>query len=168
MVLALSLMGGACRPAPAKAGLGDVVEADSGPDSAAMPRHDGPLRFEVHVPPSAPLGTPVPVALRLINTGGKPLDLYLQGRPVAFDIIVARPDGRIVWRRLEGQMIPAILQVRTLGPGEVLELKDEWPQRTNAGQPVGPGTYSVRGILPTDPPKQLETAAVELRVQPGR
>ena len=41
-------------------------------------------------------------------------------------------------------------RIRTLGPGEVLELRDSWPQVDGAGRRVGPGEYSVSGEVPTD------------------
>jgi hypothetical protein len=71
-----------------------------------------------------------------------------------------------VWRRLEGAIVPAVLQVRSLAPGEVLEFHDTWPQRTNLGAAVGPGDYLVTGVLPTDPPAELRTHAAPLRILP--
>jgi hypothetical protein len=90
----------------------------------------GPLRFEIDLPPQVRVGAPVPITLRATNTGAKPLDLYLRGREIAFDITVISEKGGIVWRRLEGRTVPAILQLRTLGPGESLELSDLWDQQT--------------------------------------
>jgi Intracellular proteinase inhibitor len=125
-----------------------------------------PLRLAILLPDSVPLGEPVPIALRLTNLGRKPVTAYLQGRPVAFDVIVSRRDGTPVWRRLEGAVVPAILQVRSLAPGEVLEFSDTWPQRTNLGAAVGPGEYLVTGVLPTDPPAELRTRPAPLRILP--
>lgn len=121
------------------------------------------LRFVVVAPRSVRLGEPVPVTLRLTNAGNQKVDLYLLGRRITFDIIVAGPDGRIAWRRLEGTSGQQILQVKTLAPGETLELKDAWTQRTNAGGPVLPGVYTVQGVLPTDA-TPLQTAPVRLRI----
>ncbi len=106
----------------------------------------------------------MPVTLRVTNAGKKPYELYLRGRPIAFDIIVARSSGEIVWRRLEGQTIPAILQVRVLTPGESLELRDQWNQRTNGGELVGPGDYALRGALLTDAAQGMETGEVRLTI----
>ena len=125
-----------------------------------------PLRLAILLPDSVPLGEPVPIALRLTNLGRKPVTAYLQGRPVAFDVIVSRRDGTPVWRRLEGTVVPAILQVRSLRPGAVLEFHDTWPQRTNLGAAVGPGEYLVTGVLPTDPPAELRTQPVRLHILP--
>ncbi len=126
-----------------------------GPDS---------LRFELVVPAEVREGTAVPIVLRLTNTREEPLELHLLGRTIAFDITVARADGRLVWRRLEGAAIHGILQIKLLAPGETLELRDVWRQRDSAGRPVGPGTYNVQGALPTEARAPLRTAVVRIRV----
>jgi hypothetical protein len=126
----------------------------------------GLMRLEIALPASARVGEPVPITLRLKNTGRQPATVYLQGRPAAFDIIVSRSDGAVMWRRLEDAVIPAILQVRSLAPGAVLEFVDTWGQQTNLGQPVGPGEYLVTGVLPSDPPAELRTEPVRLRILP--
>ncbi|MEZ0334698.1 MAG: BsuPI-related putative proteinase inhibitor [Gemmatimonadales bacterium] len=122
------------------------------------------LRFEIDIPPAVPNGEPVPILLWVRNVGDKPLELYLTGRPIAFDITITRADGTQVWRRLEGAAISAILRIEVLGPGEVLELKDAWNQRQDDGKPAGPGVYQVRGALPTEGPAPLETSPVSLLV----
>ncbi len=106
----------------------------------------------------------MPVTLRLTNTTDRPITVYLQGRPTAFDIIVKDEAGAVVWRRLEGQTITAILGVRPLDPGTSLSFEDVWPQIDQAGRPAPPGVYSITGALPTegDP---LVTPATTTRVQ---
>jgi hypothetical protein len=118
------------------------------------------------VPSRVQTGEPVPVTLRARNTGTEPVDLYLRGREIAFDITVIRNDGEIVWRRLEGRTVPAILQMITLGPGELLELTEVWDQQSNAGKPVGPGLYTIQGTFPTDSRQPAKTPAVVLRIVP--
>lgn len=107
------------------------------------------MRIELVVPRTVALGDPVPIAIRIVNTTARGLELHLQGRTVVFDLAVRRGET-LVWRRLEGESAQAILQLRTLAPGEVLELADTWPLRDNAGGRVGPGEYSVSGTVPTD------------------
>jgi hypothetical protein len=124
------------------------------------------MTLDIKLPAEVPVGHPVPITLRLTNTGRAPLTVYFQGRPVAFDIIVSRRDGTVVWRRLKGAVISAILQVRTLAPAETLEFQDTWSQKTNNGDPVSPGDYLVTGVLPTDPPAELRTTPLPLRLTP--
>jgi hypothetical protein len=107
------------------------------------------MRVELVVPSKVAPGAPVPMAIRIGNTAARPIELHLQGRTTVFDLIVSRGDT-VVWRRLEGEAVPAILQLRMLGPGEVLELRDTWEQADRTGRQVAPGEYSVRGEVPTD------------------
>jgi hypothetical protein len=106
------------------------------------------------------------VALRLTNDGARPLELRLLGREAAFDIVVSGEDGRTVWRRLAGAVLPMALQLRVLAPGETLELAGAWPQRRDDGAPAAPGSYTVRGEIPTDAPEPMRTAAVRVVVAP--
>jgi hypothetical protein len=126
----------------------------------------GPMTLHLVMPARVRVGEGVPITLRLTNAGRRAADVYLQGRPAAFDIVVTRRDGTPVWRRLEGAVVPAVLQVRSLAPGAVLEFRDSWPQRTNLGAAVEPGDYLVTGVLPTDPPAELRTRPAPLRILP--
>ena len=122
------------------------------------------MRFEIVLPESVRVGEPVPVTLRLTNTGDKPLTIYLQGRPIAFDVTVRRFDGTVIWRRLEGEVISAILAVRQLEPGASLEFEEVWRQVSNTGESVPPGDYRITGALPTDAPEPLRTLPASLRI----
>jgi hypothetical protein len=124
------------------------------------------MTLHIELPPMVQAGEAVPITLRLTNTSGEPVTAYLQGRPVAFDIIVSRRDNSVVWRRLEGAVVSAVLHVRTLAPGEVHQFGDTWYQQSNLGKSVGPGEYLVTGVLPTDPPAELRTQSVPLRILP--
>jgi uncharacterized protein (DUF58 family) len=124
------------------------------------------MRFEIVLPDSVRAGEPVPVTLRLTNTGPEPLTLYLQGRPTAFDLTIRRLDGAIVWRRLEGQVVSAILAVRQLEPGASLEFEEVWRQVSNTGEAIPPGDYRITGALPTDAPEPLQTSPALLRIVP--
>jgi len=90
------------------------------------------------------------------------MDLYLTGRSITFDIIIARPDGEVVWRRLQHVATQQILQVKHLAPGETLELTDRWHQRTDAGAPLTPGDYVVTGVIPTDREPLRTTARLRI------
>jgi hypothetical protein len=126
----------------------------------------GSILLEILLPGKVHVGEKVPITLRLTNTARVPVEAYFQGRPVAYDVIISRADSSVVWRRLEGSFVSAVLQVRTLAPGESLEFKETWSQRNNSGKPVPPGEYLVTGVLPTDPPAKLQTAAVPLLIEP--
>jgi hypothetical protein len=120
--------------------------------------------LDIALPDRVRQGEPVPIALRLINPAPHPSTVYLAGRPVAFDIVVARTDGVAIWRRLHGAVINAILQVRVLAPGEALTFSDTWRQQDDRGLPTAPGEYRVTGVLPGDPPEELRTEASPLRI----
>jgi len=122
------------------------------------------LDFRLDLPTDVRAGDTVPIVLRLENRTARPLELYLRGRTIAFDVIVAREGGQVVWQRLEGEIVPAILQLRVLARGEVLELRTAWDQRTRAGRPAVAGRYVVRGMLLTDGPAALESAPATLRI----
>jgi hypothetical protein len=95
--------------------------------------------------------------IRIENTGEEALPLYLRGRTIAFDILIADEVGQVVWRRLEGHVIPGMIQVKVLESRGVLELSHEWDQQTNRGEAVGPGLYTAQGIVLTDGPESLAT-----------
>lgn len=93
--------------------------------------------------------------IRIKNVSETPLELYLRGRTIAYDILIRDATGRVVWHRLEGDIIPGIIQFKVLNSGEVLELSHEWNQRTNRGKAVEPGLYTAQGIVLTDGPGPL-------------
>jgi len=121
-----------------------------------LPQH--PLRVTLVAPASVRQGKPVPVTLRLTNTSDAPVTVYLTGRTITFDIIVERA-GEVVWRRLDHVATQQIVQVKTLAPGETLELRARW----RAAAP--PGNYTVTGVIPTDR-EPLRAASVSLRIKP--
>jgi hypothetical protein len=123
------------------------------------------LRLSLGVPAHSAAGTPVPFTLTIENVSGRPLDLYLRGRTIAFDIVVLDSAGIAIWRRLEGEIIPAVLRLEILAPGQLLDLSDEWDQRDDAGRPVSAGRYTAYGEVLTEGPP-LRTPTVTLRIAP--
>jgi hypothetical protein len=121
------------------------------------------MRVEIVVPPDVAVGDPVPITLRIANVTARPLELHLQGRTATFDLVVRR-GGTVVWRRLENESVLAILQLRTLAPGEALELTETWNQQDRGGKPVGAGDYTVSGSVPTDG-APLRAGPVSLRIR---
>jgi hypothetical protein len=124
------------------------------------------MQLEIGLPSSVIAGQPVPIEVRLVNAGDLPRDVVLQGRPTAFDIAVTRPDGTPIWRRLEQEVVTAILQLRQLAPRETLRFRGEWDQRDARGAQVPPGDYLVSAELPSDPPAAFRSEAVRLRIRP--
>lgn len=126
--------------------------------------HADSLRSTLEMPERVPRGTPVPITFRIENVTDRTLTLHLTGRQIAFDIVVARPDGTTVWRRLHDEVIQAILRLDTLPPGDALVLEDTWDQRSDDGDPVPAGEYRVHGELLTEadplrsPPETLHIA----------
>jgi hypothetical protein len=138
--------------------------ADSDTVTALAPES---LHIRLDVPAETRTGRAVPIVIKLENRGERLLELYLRGRTITFDIFIATADGQPVWQRLKDEVIPAIIQLRTLRPGEVLELKEQWDQRGDDGEAIIPGSYMVRGVILTDGPRPLETAPASLRIVPG-
>lgn len=124
------------------------------------------VALRVEVPGSVRTGERVPVVLRLVNKTERQVTLLLQGRPIVFDVTVAREDGAVVWRRLEGQVSGAILALRVLAPAESLTFEAEWDGRAASGAPVPPGRYVVTGSLPTDTPAGLTSVPATVDVRP--
>jgi hypothetical protein len=124
------------------------------------------MTLELSAPNQVRAGEPVPFIIRVTNRGTGPVTLYLRGRPVAFDLIVTDARGKVTWRRLENATVSMILQVRELASGETLTFEDVWPQHTNAGNPVQPGEYRVKGELLTDTDTPLTTQVHTFRITP--
>lgn len=120
------------------------------------------VAFRVELPTSAYAGKPVPIVLRLTNRTERPLELALQGRPLAFDVTVTAADGTVIWRRLEGEVVSSILALRSLAPAETLTFEAEWDGRDRDGHFAPPGRYFVTGTLPTDTPAGLVTGPGKL------
>jgi hypothetical protein len=121
------------------------------------------LALELVVPPRVRAGDPVSLTLRARNPTSRPMDLYLRGRTPTVDVVITGAAGDTLWRRLEGEVIPAILHLRALAPGEGFDVSVTWNQRTGAGTPVSPGTYRVRGALLLET-TQRETAVATLEI----
>jgi len=125
----------------------------------AAPQPPDTLRFTVAVSDSARRGDAVLVTLRLTNTSDQRVTLYLTGRTISFDVVVAGSDWQVVWRRLEHATTQQIVHVKALAPGETLELRDRW----RAAAP--PGNYTVTGVIPTDR-EPFRSAPAHLRIAP--
>lgn len=123
------------------------------------------LDLELLLPSRVRAGAPVPIRLRVRNRTGRSLDLYLLGRTTTFDVVITGVGGEEVWRRLEDEVIPAIVHLRPLAPAEPLEAEAVWDQHTKGGKRVAPGEYTVRGILLVEG-EPLATPPAPLRIDP--
>ncbi len=153
----------ACRSEPAAIPADRKAAASTPSDRPMTGTGSDSLHLELVLPPSVHPGERVPIELRVRNQTARTLDLYLRGRTPTFDVVVTRPDGELVWRRLEDEIIPAILQLRPLASGEQLEVDATWDQRGNSGRPVEPGDYAARGLLLVEG-NPLPTPLVPFRV----
>lgn len=106
----------------------------------------------------------MPFVLSVRNPTDHAIDLILRGRTPTFDVIVARGDGEIVWQRLESEIMPAILLVRTIAPAERFELTAAWNQRTRYRKYSRPGNYTARGLLLAEG-EPLETPTINFRIE---
>jgi hypothetical protein len=167
--LLVAIVEAGCRSAPPDA---DATASGAETDPTRLPEGLMPdatsdsLRLDLVVPTQVAAGEPVEMTLRVENVAGRPLDLYLVGRTIAFDLVVEDSAGEEIWSRLHDQVLQQILRLEHLAPGETLVLEGTWPQRSNAGSPVGPGEYQVRGeILAEGGP--LLAGPVPLRIAGG-
>jgi intracellular proteinase inhibitor BsuPI len=139
--------------------------------TAPTPRRGPPtvpdsLRFTLVVPDTVRTGQPVRITLHLTNVTTHPVEAHFMGRDIAFDIVVAGKDDRVVWRRLAHAVVPGILQVKVLAPQERLEFSDVWRQTDEQGERVAPGGYTVWGELPSDEREPRRTDKSTLRITP--
>lgn len=125
---------------------------------------DGNLLVTLHLPETVLAGNAIPITLRIENKSAETVELYLHGREPVYDFVVSTIGGEVIWRRLEGEVVQAILRLELLEPGQILEFRDNWDQTDNAGETVPPGDYTVRGTVLSDGSQTLESAAVALRI----
>jgi hypothetical protein len=155
----------ACGPAPAPRTVADTPASDRS-NMPADRRSNDSLRVVIDAPEDPAPGAPVRIVLRVQNVTDRTLDLYLTGRPTAFDMTVTDASGTVVWRRLEGETIAMAVRIESLPPHGQLEFTHTWDRRSNAGAPVSPGTYTIRGHVPTED-GPLEAPARRLHIRPA-
>jgi hypothetical protein len=108
------------------------------------------LVLTLDVPAVAVAGAPVPFTLLARNATDRPLELYLYGREITWDVRVEAPDGTLLWNLLGGTAVPAILRIEILQPASMLRSSGTWDQRTNQGDRVPPGRYRLVAELLTE------------------
>ena len=111
----------------------------------------------IAAPRAAAVGDRIPISLVVENKRDRQIDLHLSGRETIFDIVVARADSTIVWRRLANTTTQQILQLKTLGARQSMTLFDYW-------QPTERGEYIIGAELPTDTnPLQATPVTISIR-----
>jgi hypothetical protein len=144
-----------CGASPVTSDSQTDVRANSGGSQSKA------LTLQLDIPTPTPAGKPISLKLTLQNTSNEPVQVYLGGRP-PYDFIVTSANGAELWRWSEGQVVQAILEVKTLGAREELMYDVDWALQDQSGKPLSPGTYLVRGAINLDPPERLETAPKQL------
>jgi hypothetical protein len=119
--------------------------------------------LQLKLPRRVRAGERVAIVLIVENRAAHAIDLYLRGRTPTFDIVVTRSDDSVAWRRLEGEVIPAIVRLETLAPAAQLQLVTTWNQRTSKGTPIDTGDYTARGFLLLEG-KPMGTSSVPLSI----
>jgi hypothetical protein len=122
-------------------------------------------RVWLEAPDTVSRGTRVKLRLILLNDSDSAVDLCLRGREPTMEVVVNDENGETVWRRLAGEMIPAVLQLRSLAPGEQLDVSADWDLRVD-GTLVAPGAYLVRASLVAED-QVLEASPVRLDITSG-
>ena len=133
--------------------------AEGSPTNAAADT----LRLALELPVEARAGTTVPMTFRVANVAGRPLELYLRGRTIAFDVELRDARGALIWHRLGDEPVEAIVRLEPLAAGATLTLSAAWNGRTSAGALASPGDYTARALLLTEG-EPLATAWVSLRI----
>ena len=137
--LALALV--ACGAEPPAASPAPPASSDTVSEPMADVASDS-LRLSVYAAGRVARGVRVPIGLEIANVSGRALDLHLRGREITVDVRVRDASGAVVWHRLEGAAVPAILQLVTMTPGETLALEEEWVPGD-----APPGRYTIDAEL---------------------
>lgn len=113
------------------------------------------LSLRLQVEPQVRAGEEVTMRLKVKNKGSQPISLtFPTGQ--RYDFLVTTPDHQSVWVWSHGKSFTQAVNTLTLSPGQEVEFEEEWHQTDNDGKSVRPGTYLVKGILQTQPPRETE------------
>lgn len=112
---------------------------------------------------SYPAGAPVAFTLVVLNATDEEVTLQRRTGQV-FDFEVRREDnpGKPVWNWAHGRLFTMALGTETLPSGIPRVYTVIWDRRDNAGNPVEPGTYLVRGRFK---PGRFDSAPVTFQLR---
>lgn len=126
-----------------------------------------PEMFSAHIEAKAQTRSAIRVKLTIRNESARSLILALSGRP-AYNILVKRPDGTLVWEWQRGKIIQQILEHRHLAPGEEVAFEATWRYVDARGRRVPAGDYVIQGIVTLEPPETLVTNPLRVHVPPPK
>lgn len=92
-------------------------------------------------------GEPVTLRLVLHNRGDAPQRLRFPSA-CTYDIRIAEPRGREIWRWSQGRMFAQVLTEVVVDAGASREYRVSWGQTTSEGGTAPPGLYEVEGWIP--------------------
>lgn len=116
------------------------------------------VELKLELPREAKAGSAMTAVLRMRNLTDRPISLYLRGRTFTVDVIALRSDGDTAWRRLEGEIIPAMIQHQQLIPGRAVVIPIGW------NWSLGTGEYQLQALLLTEA-EPLRSNRVSLRLR---
>jgi hypothetical protein len=82
--------------------------------------------------------------LTLFNRSSVPMTIHERGQQYGWQILDAQ--GRVVWDYARGRMFPMFMRLRTLRGGQI-DYAYDVPLQTQAGAPLMPGAYTLRGTV---------------------
>jgi len=116
--------------------------------SSMINRTSRSLRVDFSAPAEVRLGDSAMLRLSLHNETGRDIPLSLNGDGGwAFDPLVRRPDGAVIWERLAHVVMAGRASHPVMHPGDSLAFEARWPLVDNSGHRVSAGTYTVIPML---------------------
>ena len=106
----------------------------------------------------------MPLLFTVFNPDQASVTLYLMGRAPTADFLVTDSGGGAVWNLRHGETLMTSLQVYPLAARKGLSFRQIWDQRSNSGKRVPAGNYLIRGLLLTDRPGGMKSAAAKVRI----
>ncbi|HUF49852.1 MAG TPA: BsuPI-related putative proteinase inhibitor [Longimicrobiales bacterium] len=103
------------------------------------------LQLTTIVQTPVPAGERAAITLTAVNVSGRPLELYLAGREPTADVVVRDAAGAVIWQKLRGAAVQAIVQLKLLPAGDSLTLHESWDVPDTAS-----GEYLIEAVLLTD------------------
>jgi hypothetical protein len=92
--------------------------------------------------------------------------LNLMGRTPTADFLVTDARSGPIWSLLRGRSMLGALKLYPLGPGQRLQVRQVWDQRSDKGSLVAPGEYLIKATLLTDQPGGLAAPPVRVQIVP--